>query len=233
VLLLVFGTIALLFGVLLDPGEDLEGGSTGLYPGTYADAIVPAHLLAFAILTALVTWLSAQRSPTGRPGSGTLAASRPISAEVPDARECAQSLQDSQNGLRRNEARRKRVGTRLRTGRRKRHALARGRSAGSSVARPALDSSMEVRAGPAMIKAARRAGVRTARRGTPALLGECGHSPPATSHARSSSAASVLARLIETLAIRARARALLSVRAASARRDAAPARLGRSSVKAG
>jgi hypothetical protein len=33
VLLLVFGTIALLFGVLLDPGEDLEGCSTGLYPG--------------------------------------------------------------------------------------------------------------------------------------------------------------------------------------------------------
>ena len=54
-LLLVFGTIALHFAVLLDPGGDLEGCSTGLYPGTYTDAIVPAHLLAFGILTALVT----------------------------------------------------------------------------------------------------------------------------------------------------------------------------------
>jgi lysylphosphatidylglycerol synthetase-like protein (DUF2156 family) len=72
VLAAVFGALALLFGVVLEPGEDLEGCSTGLHPGPYADAIVPAHLAAFAALALLVGWLSAQRRPTGRPGRGTL-----------------------------------------------------------------------------------------------------------------------------------------------------------------
>jgi lysylphosphatidylglycerol synthetase-like protein (DUF2156 family) len=68
----VFGGLALLFGALLETGENLDECSTGLYPGTYADAIVPAHLLAFACLASLVAWLSAQRSATGRPGRATL-----------------------------------------------------------------------------------------------------------------------------------------------------------------
>ncbi len=72
VLAAVFGGLALLFGALLEPGE-VDDCTTGLYPGSYADAIVPAHLLAFACLAALVAWLSAERSPTGRPGHVTLA----------------------------------------------------------------------------------------------------------------------------------------------------------------
>ena len=71
---MVFGALALLFGALLDPGRDAESCTTGLRPGAYADAIVPAHLVAFAALAALVAWLSAQRSPRGRPGRVTLAA---------------------------------------------------------------------------------------------------------------------------------------------------------------
>ncbi len=47
--------------------------TTGLYPGAYADAIVPAHLAAFAVLAVLAAWLSVQRSPTQRPGRVTLA----------------------------------------------------------------------------------------------------------------------------------------------------------------
>jgi hypothetical protein len=70
----VFGALALLFGAVLEPGKDLEGCSTGLYPGAYADAIVPAHLIAFAALAALVAWLSAQRSASGHPGRVTLGA---------------------------------------------------------------------------------------------------------------------------------------------------------------
>ena len=70
----VFGALALLFGVVLAPGKDLESCTTGLYPGTYADAIVPAQLTAFAVLAVLVAWLSAQRSAAGRPGRVTLAA---------------------------------------------------------------------------------------------------------------------------------------------------------------
>lgn len=73
-LVAVFGALALLFGALLEPGRDLEGCSTGLYPGTYADAVVPAHLTALAILALLAGWLSAQRSPSGRPGRRTLVA---------------------------------------------------------------------------------------------------------------------------------------------------------------
>ena len=69
----VFGALWLLFGAVLQPDEDLESCTTGLYDGTYADAIVPAHLLAFAALAPLVAWLSAQRSASGRPGRGTLA----------------------------------------------------------------------------------------------------------------------------------------------------------------
>jgi lysylphosphatidylglycerol synthetase-like protein (DUF2156 family) len=73
VLAAVFGGLALLFGALLEPGEELDGCTTGLYPGTYAEAIAPAHLLAFACLAGLVAWLSAERSPTRRPGHITLA----------------------------------------------------------------------------------------------------------------------------------------------------------------
>lgn len=69
----IFGALWLLFGVVLEPGEDLDSCTTGLYDGTYADAIVPAHLTAFAALALLVAWLSAQRSATGRPGRATLA----------------------------------------------------------------------------------------------------------------------------------------------------------------
>jgi hypothetical protein len=45
--------LALVFGVLLEPGGQ-GGGScqTGLYPGTYADLLLPLHLLAFAALAA-------------------------------------------------------------------------------------------------------------------------------------------------------------------------------------
>ena len=70
----VFGGLALLFGALLEPGRDLENCSTGLYPGSYADAVVPAHLTAFAALALLAGWLSAQRSPSGRPDRLTLVA---------------------------------------------------------------------------------------------------------------------------------------------------------------
>jgi lysylphosphatidylglycerol synthetase-like protein (DUF2156 family) len=73
VLVALFGALALLFGALLEPGEDLDGCSTGLHPGTYADAIVPAHLAAFAVLALLIAWLAGRRSTTGRPGRGTLA----------------------------------------------------------------------------------------------------------------------------------------------------------------
>jgi hypothetical protein len=59
---------------VLEPAKDLGSCSTGLYPGSYADAIVPAHLVAFAVLATLIGWLAAQRSPTGRPGRITLAA---------------------------------------------------------------------------------------------------------------------------------------------------------------
>ena len=69
-----FGALALLFGALLEPGRDEDSCTIGLRPGSYADAIVPAHLLAFATLAGLVAWLSAQRSPSGRPGRITLAA---------------------------------------------------------------------------------------------------------------------------------------------------------------
>lgn len=68
----VFAALVLLFGSVLEPAENFEGCSTGLYPGPYADAIVPARLLAFAILAALVGWVSAQRRPTRRPGRVTL-----------------------------------------------------------------------------------------------------------------------------------------------------------------
>jgi hypothetical protein len=70
----VFGVLWLLFGAVIQPDEDLESCTTGLYEGTYADAIVPAHLAAFAALALLVAWLSAQRSAGGRPGRGTVAA---------------------------------------------------------------------------------------------------------------------------------------------------------------
>jgi hypothetical protein len=74
VLVVVFAGLALLFGVLLEPGMDLEGCSTGLHPGRYADAVVPAQLTAFAALALLVGWLSARRSPTRRPSRSTLVA---------------------------------------------------------------------------------------------------------------------------------------------------------------
>jgi hypothetical protein len=63
-----------LFGVVLEPAKDLESCTTALYVGTYADAIVPAHLTAFAALVLLVAWLSAQCGTRGRPGRGTVAA---------------------------------------------------------------------------------------------------------------------------------------------------------------
>jgi hypothetical protein len=69
----VFGALWLLFGVAIEPDDDLESCTTGLYDGTYADAIVPAHLTAFAVLALLVAWLSAQRSASGRSGRGTVA----------------------------------------------------------------------------------------------------------------------------------------------------------------
>ena len=70
----VFGALALLFGVVLEPGEGPGELHHGPLRGTYADAIVPAHLAAFAVLAVLAAWLSAQRSPTRRPGRVTLAA---------------------------------------------------------------------------------------------------------------------------------------------------------------
>jgi hypothetical protein len=70
----VFGALAILFGAVLEPGEDRDSCTTGLYPGTYADAIVPAHLLAYAILALLAAWISAQLRASRRPGRITLAA---------------------------------------------------------------------------------------------------------------------------------------------------------------
>jgi hypothetical protein len=68
----VFGALALVFGVVLEPDKGLESCTTGLYEGTYADAIVPAHLTAFAALALLIAWVSAQRSASGRPGRVTV-----------------------------------------------------------------------------------------------------------------------------------------------------------------
>jgi hypothetical protein len=56
---------ALLFGLVLQPEESLSC-STHLLPGPYADALLPVHLAALAILAGAVAWLGALRSPARR-----------------------------------------------------------------------------------------------------------------------------------------------------------------------
>jgi hypothetical protein len=58
--------LALAFGVLLHP-EPPPGCATGLYPGAYGRALVPAHLGAFVVLAALAGWLGARRDGRRRP----------------------------------------------------------------------------------------------------------------------------------------------------------------------
>lgn len=53
--------LGMLFGVLLHPVVP-ERCTTGLYPGAYGDALVPAHLAAFVVLLALAAWVGAARS---------------------------------------------------------------------------------------------------------------------------------------------------------------------------
>jgi hypothetical protein len=51
--------LVLAFGVLLEPGGQGSGScQTGLYPGTYADLLLPLHLLAFAALAAALVALA-------------------------------------------------------------------------------------------------------------------------------------------------------------------------------
>jgi hypothetical protein len=53
--------LALVFGVLLEPGRQGSGScQTGLYPGTYADLLLPLHLLAFAALAGALLALARQ-----------------------------------------------------------------------------------------------------------------------------------------------------------------------------
>ncbi len=62
-----------LFGLVIQPGSP-DGCTTGLYEGTYADLLVPLHLLAFAVMAAATGWLARQRSPLRRVGRDTLLA---------------------------------------------------------------------------------------------------------------------------------------------------------------
>jgi hypothetical protein len=71
---IVFAALAVLFGALVEPPEQVGSCTTGLPDGAYADALAPAFLAAFAALAAVLAWLSAQRSRAGRPGRATLVA---------------------------------------------------------------------------------------------------------------------------------------------------------------
>ncbi|MBA2793263.1 MAG: hypothetical protein H0U32_04610 [Thermoleophilaceae bacterium] len=62
-----------LFGLIIPPGSP-DGCTTGLYEGTYADLLVPLHLLAFAVMAAATGWLARERSPERRVGRGTVLA---------------------------------------------------------------------------------------------------------------------------------------------------------------
>jgi hypothetical protein len=44
--------LALVFGLLLEPGQERGSCQTGLYPSTYADLLLPLHLFAFTAVTA-------------------------------------------------------------------------------------------------------------------------------------------------------------------------------------
>jgi protein-S-isoprenylcysteine O-methyltransferase Ste14 len=51
------------FGLVLEPEK--EGSCvTGLYPGTYRDALVPAHLAAYLVLVGLIAWSHPPSSTT-------------------------------------------------------------------------------------------------------------------------------------------------------------------------
>ena len=69
--LAVLGTLLVAFGIVLEPGGN-DGGSctTGLYPGTYGDALVPMHLAAYLVLAWLIAWWR----PPGRVTGWALAA---------------------------------------------------------------------------------------------------------------------------------------------------------------
>jgi hypothetical protein len=70
--LAVLVALGLLFGVVLHP-EVPARCTTGLYPGPYGDALVPAHLAAFLVLTGLVAWLGAVRTGRRRPPARSVA----------------------------------------------------------------------------------------------------------------------------------------------------------------
>ncbi len=76
----VIGSLGLLFGLLVSPRKP-DGCTTGLYPGLYADLLVPMHLTAFAALVLLVGWLDAQRRG-GRPHRWTVRALAVMTALV-------------------------------------------------------------------------------------------------------------------------------------------------------
>ena len=71
----VLGALAVLavlwvtFGLVLEPEK--EGScTTGLYPGTYADVLIPAHVAAYLVLASLIAWWR----PPGRATRAGLAA---------------------------------------------------------------------------------------------------------------------------------------------------------------
>jgi hypothetical protein len=73
--------VGVLFGLVLHPVVP-EGCTTGLYPGAYADALVPVHAAAFLLLVALATWLGARRDDRRRPPARALGALAAMAAGV-------------------------------------------------------------------------------------------------------------------------------------------------------
>jgi hypothetical protein len=73
--------VGLLFGVVLHPAVP-ERCTTGLYPGAYGDALVPAHAAALLVLVALAVWLGARRDGRRRPPPRAAAALGAMAAVV-------------------------------------------------------------------------------------------------------------------------------------------------------
>jgi hypothetical protein len=73
--------VGVLFGAVLDPVVP-EGCTTGLYPGAYGDALVPAHAAAFVVLVGLGCWLGARRDGRRRPPARAAAALGALAAFV-------------------------------------------------------------------------------------------------------------------------------------------------------
>ena len=73
--LAALGVLWVTFGLVLEPEK--EGScTTGLYPGTYADALVPAHLAVYLLLAFLIAWWR----PPGRATRIGLAATAVVAA---------------------------------------------------------------------------------------------------------------------------------------------------------